>query len=50
MTKTDSIIESIVRKVEKTGAELLGKSVGEMTVGGVPAPRYIQQFAWDYAK
>ena len=21
-----------------------------MTVGGVPAPRYIQQFAWDYAK
>jgi V-type H+-transporting ATPase subunit C len=50
MTKTDSIIETIVRKVEKTGAELLGKSAGEMTVGGVPAPRYIQQFAWDYAK
>jgi len=21
-----------------------------LTVGGVPAPRYIQQFAWDYAK
>lgn len=21
-----------------------------MTVGGVPAPRYVQQFAWDYAK
>jgi V-type H+-transporting ATPase subunit C len=36
--------------VEKTGIEFLGKKGGEMTVGGVPAPRYIQQFAWDYAK
>lgn len=50
MHKTDSIVESIVRKVEKTGIEFLGKKGGEMTVGGVPAPRYIQQFAWDYAK
>ena len=50
MVKTDTIIESIVRKVEKTGSEMLGKMTGEMTVGGVPAPRYIQQFAWDYAK
>mmetsp|Transcript_23596 Transcript_23596/g.39038 ORF Transcript_23596/g.39038 Transcript_23596/m.39038 type:complete len:363 (+) Transcript_23596:130-1218(+) len=49
MVKTDSIVESIVRKVEKTGHEFLGNR-GEMTVGGVPAPRYIQQFAWDYAK
>lgn len=50
LSKTDSIVESIVRKVEKTGLEFLGKKGGEMTVGGVPAPRYIQQFAWDYAK
>ena len=50
--KTDSLIESIVRKVEKTGQELssyTGKR-SELTVGGVPAKRYIQQFAWDYAK
>mmetsp|Transcript_36062 Transcript_36062/g.53754 ORF Transcript_36062/g.53754 Transcript_36062/m.53754 type:complete len:423 (-) Transcript_36062:96-1364(-) len=50
LVKTDAIVEGIVRKVEKTGAELLGKKAGELTVGGVPAPRYIQQFAWDYAK
>jgi V-type H+-transporting ATPase subunit C len=50
MAKTDSIIETIVRKVEKVGHEFLGKKGGEMSVGGVPAPRYIQQFAWDYAK
>ena len=50
--KTDQLIESIVRKVEKTGQELssyTGKK-SELTVGGVPAKRYIQQFAWDYAK
>lgn len=43
-------MESVVRKIEKTGAELLGRQGGELTVGGVPAPRYVQQFAWDYAK
>lgn len=48
--KTDSIIESVVRKIEKTGIELSGKKGSDLTVGGVPAPRYIQQFAWDYAK
>ena len=48
--KTDSIIESIVRKVEKSSVELAGKKGTELTVGGVPATRYIQQFAWDYAK
>lgn len=50
--KTDQLIESVVRKVEKTGQELssyTGKK-SELTVGGVPAKRYIQQFAWDYAK
>jgi len=50
--KTDALIETIVRKVEKTGQELssyTGKK-SELTVGGVPAKRYIQQFAWDYAK
>lgn len=49
MVKTDAIVESIVRKVEKVGHDFLG-SRGDMTVGGVLAPRYIQQFAWDYAK
>jgi len=48
--KTDSLIESIVRKVEKSSMELAGKKATELTVGGVPATRYIQQFAWDYAK
>merc|ERR1719461_1022723 len=50
LVKTDAIVESIVRKVEKTGLELSGKKGSDFTVGGVPAPRYIQQFAWDYAK
>lgn len=51
MVKTDIIVESIVRKIEKTGIELGGaKKKSELSVGGVPAPRYIQQFAWDYAK
>lgn len=49
LVKTDAVVESIVRKVEKTGAEFIGKK-GDLTVGGVPAARYIQQFAWDYAK
>lgn len=52
LTKTDNVIESIVRKVEKTALELshyTGKK-SELTVGGVPSQRYIQQFAWDYAK
>lgn len=50
--KTDSIVESIVRKIEKTGMDLAnssGKKL-ELTVGGVPSTRYVQQFAWDYAK
>jgi len=49
MSKTDMIVESVVRKIEKAGNELAGQSA-DLTVGGVPAPRYIQQFAWDYAK
>lgn len=48
--KTDSLIESIVRKVEKSSVELAGKKATELTVGGVPSARYVQQFAWDYAK
>lgn len=48
--KTDQLIESIVRKVEKSSIELAGKKATELTVGGVPSTRYIQQFAWDYAK
>lgn len=52
LVKSDQLVESIVRKVEKTGVDLshyTGKQT-ELTVGGVPAQRYIQQFAWDYAK
>ena len=53
--KTDSIVEGIVRKIERTSLELLeaqgsSNSRSELTVGGVPAQRYIQQFAWDSAK
>lgn len=48
--KTDSVVESIVRKVEKSSIELAGKKATELTVGGVPSTRYVQQFAWDYAK
>jgi len=50
--KTDSIVENIVRKIERTGLDLAassGKKL-ELTVGGVPNTRYVQQFAWDYAK
>jgi V-type H+-transporting ATPase subunit C len=61
MGKTDQIVESIVRKIEKTAHELSDRNkVGAtttstattdaLTVGGVPATRYIQQFAWDSAK
>jgi len=52
MSKTDHIIESIVRKIEKTGIELSTQSgkKAELTIGGVPPKRYIQQFSWDYAK
>jgi len=48
--KTDGIVEGIVRKIEKTAAELAERKSNDLTVGGVPAHRYIQQFAWDSAK
>jgi V-type H+-transporting ATPase subunit C len=51
--KTDSVIEGIVRKIEKTAGDLGDRKGGhhiDLTVGGVPAPHYIQQFAWDSAK
>mmetsp|Transcript_17952 Transcript_17952/g.28998 ORF Transcript_17952/g.28998 Transcript_17952/m.28998 type:complete len:421 (-) Transcript_17952:1699-2961(-) len=50
MVKTDSIVEQTVRKIEKTTAELFDRKASDLTVGGVPAQRYIQQFAWDSAK
>ena len=51
MGKTDQIVEGIVRKIERTAEELAERKAGvEMSVGGVPATRYIQQFAWDSAK
>uniref|UniRef100_A0A7S3LHB6 V-type proton ATPase subunit C n=1 Tax=Amphora coffeiformis TaxID=265554 RepID=A0A7S3LHB6_9STRA len=51
MGKTDQIVEGIVRKIEKTAEDLADRKGGvEMSVGGVPATRYIQQFAWDSAK
>jgi len=46
--KTDALVESTVRKIEKTAQEL-GSHEG-LAVGGVPSSRYIQQFAWDSAK
>jgi V-type H+-transporting ATPase subunit C len=51
--KTNSVIEGIVRKIEKTAGDLGDRKGGhhiDLTVGGVPAPCYIQQFAWDSAK
>ena len=51
LDKTDQIIEGIVRKIEKTAIELNERRGHvDLTVGGVPATRYIQQFAWDSAK
>jgi V-type H+-transporting ATPase subunit C len=49
LVKTESIQESIVRKIEKTAGEL-GVLKADLTVAGVPVLRYIQQFAWDAAK
>lgn len=48
--KTDQIVESIVRRIEKTAIELNDRHKSDLSVGGVPATRYIQQFAWDSAK
>jgi V-type H+-transporting ATPase subunit C len=50
LVRTDTIVEGIVRKIEKTAADLFDRKSPDLTVGGVPAPRYIQQFAWDSAK
>jgi len=51
LVKTDTIVESIVRKIEKTSQDLIErKGQDNLTVGGVPPHRYIQQFAWDSAK
>jgi len=48
--KTDGLIEGTVRKIEKTAAELSERRAADLSVGGVPTHRYIQQFAWDSAK
>lgn len=51
MGKTDQVVEGIVRKIEKTAHDLSDrKGASDLSVGGVPASRYIQQFAWDSAK
>jgi len=50
LVKTDSVVESTVRKIERTTADLFSRNSENLTVGGVPAYRYIQQFAWDSAK
>jgi len=50
LIKTDGVVEQTVRKIERTTAELFDRKSSELTVGGVPAQRYIQQFAWDSAK
>ena len=48
--KTDALIEGIVRKIEKTAADLQERRAVDLSVGGIPSHRYIQQFAWDSAK
>lgn len=50
LVKTDGVVEQTVRKIERTSADLFDRKSSELTVGGVPAQRYIQQFAWDSAK
>jgi len=50
LVKTDGVVEQTVRKIERTTAELFNHKSSDLTVGGVPAQRYIQQFAWDSAK
>jgi len=50
LVKTDTVVEQTVRKIERTTAELFSGKSTDLTVGGVPAQRYIQQFAWDSAK
>eukprot|EP00816_Leptocylindrus_hargravesii_P013843 CAMPEP_0196806642 /NCGR_PEP_ID=MMETSP1362-20130617/6550_1 /TAXON_ID=163516 /ORGANISM="Leptocylindrus danicus, Strain CCMP1856" /LENGTH=425 /DNA_ID=CAMNT_0042180221 /DNA_START=45 /DNA_END=1322 /DNA_ORIENTATION=- len=50
LVKTDAIVESIVRKIEKTYVEISRQSHTELKIGEVPTARYIQSFAWDYAK
>lgn len=50
LVKTDGVVEQTVRKIERTTAELFNHKSPDLTVGGVPAQRYIQQFAWDSAK
>lgn len=47
--KTDSIMEGIVRKIERCAFDL-GAMKTDLTVGGVPPSRYVQQFIWDSAK
>lgn len=50
LVKTDGVVEQTVRKIERTSADLFDRKSSELSVGGVPAQRYIQQFAWDSAK
>ena len=48
--KTDQLIEGIARKIERTASELADRRGVDLSVGGLPCRRYIQQFAWDSAK
>jgi V-type H+-transporting ATPase subunit C len=48
--KKDGLVEGIVRKIEKTAMDLSDRKAVDLSVGGVPSSRYIQQFAWDSAK
>lgn len=47
--KTDAVMEGIVRKIERCAFDL-GALKSDLTVGGVPPSRYVQQFVWDSAK
>jgi V-type H+-transporting ATPase subunit C len=48
--KTDTLVEAIVRKIEKSAHELTERKSVDLSVGGVPPTRYVQQFAWDSAR
>ena len=51
LVKSDAIVDGIVRKIEKTYLEIARDgNKSELKIGEVPSTRYVQSFAWDYAK
>ncbi|CAM9130963.1 unnamed protein product [Phaeothamnion confervicola] len=50
LSRTDTLVENVVRKIEKQYQEVSGGAVTELKVAGNSVERYIQAFEWDYAK